>query len=79
MYWYDDDKFWEDKKPPKSYDYLHDDIEDPAEYNDWLRYMARGIGIKYPDIDIDMNDDDVYRDHDEYGDIIMPPWNDDDD
>lgn len=73
MYWYDDDSFWEDKKPPKTYDYLHDDIEDPKEYDDWLRYMARGIGIRYPD------DDDVYRDHDEYGDIIMPPWNDDDD
>lgn len=73
MYWYDDDSFWEDKKPPKTYDYLHDDIEDPEEYDDWLRYMARGIGLRYPD-----DDDDVYRDHDEYGDIIMP-WNDDDD
>lgn len=71
MYWYDDDSFWEDKKPPKTYDYLHDDIEDLEEYDDWLRYMARGIGLRYPD-------DDVYRDHDEYGDIIMS-WNDDDD
>lgn len=53
MYWYDDDSFWENKKPPKTYDYLHDDIEDPAEYDDWLRYMARGIGIRYPDDDDD--------------------------
>ena len=50
MYWYDDDKFWEDKKPPKSYDYLHDDIEEPAEYNDWLRYMARGSQYRLEEI-----------------------------